>query len=69
MGVDRCICHKILFSEIKEIAKARNLTNVDEIAEQNIACTNCKLCRPYIEIMLETGETEISRTVLRERAR
>ncbi|WP_069130891.1 (2Fe-2S)-binding protein [Rhodohalobacter halophilus] len=65
MGVNRCICHKISFSEVKRIAEERNLTTVEEISDQNIACTNCKLCLPYIELMLETGETEFSRGAVR----
>lgn len=65
MGIDRCICHKITFSEIKEIAIDQGLTSVEEVIEEKIACTNCKLCYPYIELIFETGETEFSRKVFR----
>lgn len=55
--VNRCICHKITFEEIKKIAISKNLTSVEQLQYENICTTHCQLCRPYIEKMLETGET------------
>ncbi len=62
MKVDRCICHEITFAEIKRIAREKGLTSVKEIEENRIACTNCKLCVPYVELILETGETVFDRS-------
>ena len=61
MPVDRCICHQISFSEIKEITKEKGLSSIQELQELKISCTNCKLCVPYIELMFETGETVFNR--------
>jgi NAD(P)H-nitrite reductase large subunit len=35
-------------------------TTVEEIAREVKCTTGCGLCRPYIERMLETGETAFS---------
>ncbi len=61
MPVDRCICYEITFSEIKEIARERGLTSVEELQENRIACANCKLCIPFVKLMFETGETIFER--------
>jgi bacterioferritin-associated ferredoxin len=63
MKVDRCICHEITFAEIKDIATENKLDCVKEIQQNGIACTNCKLCVPYVEMVLETGETIFDRSI------
>lgn len=63
MKVDRCICHEITFAEIKRIATEKKLDYVKEIQENGIACTNCKLCVPYVELVLKTGETVFDRSI------
>lgn len=57
MAIDRCICHKITFSEIKKIAKEREISTIEELQEAKISSTNCKLCKPYVKQMLITGKT------------
>lgn len=57
MPVDRCICHDISFIEIKQIAKERGFTSLEEIQEARVSSTNCKMCEPYIRAMLKTGKT------------
>lgn len=57
MPVDRCICHQISFAEVKEIAREKGYTTVKELRVENICSTNCRLCEPYIQQVLETGET------------
>lgn len=57
MAVNRCICHQISFSEIKEIASEKNLTTIEELQAEEICSTNCRLCVDYIRQMLKTGET------------
>jgi hypothetical protein len=63
MKVDRCICHEITFAEIKQIATKRKLDCVQEIQKSGIACTNCKLCVPYVDLVLKTGETVFDRSI------
>jgi bacterioferritin-associated ferredoxin len=60
MPVDRCICHQITFEEIRRIAEERGLETVEEIQAEKLSSTNCRLCQPYIEEMLETGQTVFS---------
>lgn len=57
MAVERCICHNIHFKDILEIAEKNGFSSVEELQEQEICCTNCKLCVPYIEKTLQTGIT------------
>ncbi|NBB76689.1 MAG: hypothetical protein GVY02_04855 [Bacteroidetes bacterium] len=57
MPVERCICHKISFATIKQIAANNGLETIEELREKNICSTNCQMCAPYILRMLETGET------------
>lgn len=60
MAVDRCICHKITFSEIKKIAEKNGYSTIEELQKANISSTNCKLCQPYIKKMLKSGKTSFS---------
>jgi bacterioferritin-associated ferredoxin len=57
MAVNRCICHKISFSDIKKIAKKNSYSTIEELQKANISSTNCKLCKPYVKEMLKTGKT------------
>lgn len=57
MGVDRCVCHKVSFRILKEIAE-RDRCGMEELAERTGCTTGCGMCRPYIELMLRTGRTD-----------
>ncbi|WP_234572542.1 (2Fe-2S)-binding protein [Rhodohalobacter sp. 614A] len=57
MPVDRCICHKISFADIKRITESRGLTTLEQLRAEKICSTNCKLCGPYIKKLLQTGRT------------
>lgn len=56
--VSKCICHSRPFPEIKQYALEHNYTTVEELQEVTFCSCKCGLCIPYIELMLETGETE-----------
>ncbi len=56
--VTACICYRTNFYNLKLLAKANNLSTVDEVAELTGCSTGCGLCRPYIATMLATGKTE-----------
>jgi len=60
MLIDRCICFNVKFSEVKEIMEENNFTTIEEVQEVVVVSKNCKLCRPYLEKMVETGETEFN---------
>jgi len=55
--VTKCVCYDTTFEEMKEIMQKNNLTTVDELREIKPVALNCKLCLPYINKMIETGET------------
>jgi hypothetical protein len=38
----------------------KNLTTIEEVQAEIEVSRNCKLCRPYINKMIETGETEFT---------
>jgi bacterioferritin-associated ferredoxin len=60
MAIDRCICHKITFREIKKIAHKHNISTLEELQKAKISSTNCKLCEPYVKQMLKDGRTSFS---------
>ena len=57
MAIDRCICHKITFRDIKKIAEDNNFSTIKELQKAKISSTNCKLCEPYVKEMLKSGKT------------
>lgn len=56
MPVDRCTCHNITFRDLHAIALAEKADLVALSARTGCA-TSCALCRPYIQLMLATGQT------------
>lgn len=61
--IDRCICFNRTFAELKATSREVGATTVEELAEHATFGQRCKLCRPYVEEMLRTGETEFSRII------
>ncbi len=59
-NVTRCICHSRSFDEVKQYAEEHNLSSVDELQDKNFCSNSCGLCSPYVEEVLETGQTEFS---------
>jgi len=57
-NVLKCICFDTTFAEMKEIMKKNNINNIEELRHIKQIAANCKLCLPYIEKMIETGQTE-----------
>lgn len=55
--VTKCICFDTTFEEMKEIMVANNIRTIDELRKIKTVASNCRLCVPYIERMIETGET------------
>lgn len=58
--VNRCICSNITFAEVKIIADRENFRTVKELQENQVCCRHCELCRPYVQEMLNTGDTSFS---------
>lgn len=58
--VTKCICYNKSFAELKEFMRQNDLKNIDELRGKMNVAMNCKLCVPYIEKMILTGQTEFS---------
>ncbi len=56
--VTKCVCFDIPFSTMKEVAAAHRSKTPEALQRHLHFGENCKLCRPYVEKMLETGETK-----------
>lgn len=57
-NVLKCICFDTTFEEMKEIMKKNNINSIEELRNIKQIAENCRLCLPYIEKMIETGQTE-----------
>ena len=55
--VNRCVCHDVQFSEIKDILDKHHASTIEEIQSYKECAKSCKFCIPYIEKMIQTGET------------
>lgn len=55
--VNRCICHEHSFEEIKEYAEEKGYTDLEDLQIDNYCSNGCRICAPYVEMVLETGET------------
>lgn len=55
--VTKCICHDRSFEEIKEYAHQNEIETVQELQKRNFCSCGCRMCAPYVELVLETGET------------
>ncbi len=55
--VDRCLCFKHTFGHLKRLAEEQGLTNVQQITKRTGCGSGCGLCLPYLDLMLQTGET------------
>jgi bacterioferritin-associated ferredoxin len=51
--VRRCVCFDKTFEELR----LAGVASVEEAAERFGCGTKCGICRPYIQLMIETGET------------
>lgn len=43
---------------MKLVSEKYGLKNIGELKEHFLFGENCKLCLPYVELMLKTGKTE-----------
>ncbi len=57
MAVDRCICHKVPFSQI--LALSRGGFSLRQIVEQTRCTTGCGMCGPYVRMAIKTGRTSL----------
>ncbi|MBR9977001.1 MAG: (2Fe-2S)-binding protein [Bacteroidetes bacterium] len=55
--VDRCICFSKTFQELKSIAERHSLSDLSALQQFVEFGERCSLCMPYVERMLQTGQT------------
>ncbi len=58
--VTRCICHDKSFEEIKAFSQENGIVGLKELQALNYCSNSCRMCAPYVEMVLETGETEFT---------
>ena len=56
MKVDRCVCTRTTFAQLKVIAESERL-DFDALRAKTGCCAGCRLCEGYVRRMLATGET------------
>jgi bacterioferritin-associated ferredoxin len=61
--IDRCVCYDVRFETLKRALDERPRT-LEEIRSEFGCMDCCGMCRPYIERMLETGETVFHQIIL-----
>lgn len=57
MRIDRCYCFQQTFADLKEVADAEDARSVAALQEHVLFGQRCRLCHPYVQRMLRTGET------------
>ena len=55
MIVDRCVCHDVTYATLREYAE-RSGCGFEGLRRKFGCSTSCGMCRPYIKLMLETGQ-------------
>ncbi len=58
--VRACMCTSLTFRVILGVARDRGYTKVEQLTELLGCGGSCGLCMPYLQRMLETGETEFA---------
>ncbi len=58
INITKCICYDTSFEEMKTIMKNYKINSLEELRDIKPVALNCKLCVPYINKMIETGETK-----------
>lgn len=58
--VTKCVCHQRSFEDIKAYADKHNITSSVKLQQERLCGCGCGMCLPYIDLVLESGETEFS---------
>ncbi len=57
MTIDRCYCYEQTFAALKAVAEDTGADSIEELQAHVTFGENCQLCHPYVDRMLETGQT------------
>lgn len=61
--INRCICSRVLFSDLKHEAETRGIDSLEELQAIREFGVNCRLCHPYVRRMLKDGTTEFNEII------
>ena len=56
--VHKCVCHNIDFIDVKKYVQENKIETVRELQRDEVCSTKCKMCEPYVELMIKTGDVE-----------
>jgi bacterioferritin-associated ferredoxin len=55
--VTKCVCFDVTFEQLHEYVVAHDGCTLADLQREFGCCRGCTLCRPYVKLMLQTGET------------
>jgi len=56
--VTKCVCYDQSFKELKELIDQHKIQTAEELTEYADAGGGCRMCAPYIALVILTGKTE-----------
>jgi len=56
--VNKCVCHNMSFVDVKKYIEVHQIQTVRELQAADICSTKCKMCEPYVELVIKTDEVE-----------
>lgn len=63
MRIDRCVCHKVTFAEIRDWRVEHPRAGFEEVQRRFRCGTGCGLCAPYVRRLLRTGQVVFTQIV------
>lgn len=64
--IDRCYCFGTTFAELKAVVASTHAATIEGLQDYAVFGHNCKLCHPYVQRMLRTGDTVFHEIVTAE---
>ncbi len=55
--IDRCICFDKTFGDMKKIIDEHGFSSINELNSIIPFDENCGICRPYVQLVIQTGKT------------
>ncbi len=62
-NITKCVCFDMTFAQMKKKMEEKNINDIEGLRKIKPVATNCKLCLPYINKMIETGQTEFDQII------
>lgn len=63
MRIERCVCHKVTFVEIRDWCRGHPRAGFDDVQREFRCGTGCGLCAPYVRRMMRTGQVVFTQIV------